>query len=385
MTTLINIDELSDENLKNSVFWSYGNFPTQTLMNISYDDFEMHFKILYLLSEKIFASASFFYESDFTRKIFEKFKSFFYSGEVLFFTQSLSYSEHGERKIANSPKNFDIYTTPKIIIEQSKLLDDLGYIVKRDKTRGISKKIIDLWLTNLSSEKANTLGYYFQNKYDKDVANKIIEFLKIITENYNDDFVWEYIKLRAENQQINFPVEDILFIRKKLLALYIKVSANIIRIENIDCNFEGFTIYDPNNLIPLFDKHGMITIIKNLNTEKLKEFKNSDVFGEFKHYYQSIIKRIYDSEDLVFVGRLAATFIKEYQKNKSTSLIYFFDDIKIDKERFKEPIDNLKKFFDTLNKNMNKYGITNIDKYIEQVLDKNEIIEQIQFETKIWR
>ena len=93
--------ELARITHERNAFWSTGNFPTQKAFSLSEHDVYMHLVGLILLSKRVLASASFYYESRITRKVVRRLDHAFKSGDVLFFIneQYDCAKDHGEAKM----------------------------------------------------------------------------------------------------------------------------------------------------------------------------------------------------------------------------------------------------------------------------------------------
>jgi len=118
-------------------FWSSGNAPTQKVYGLDEQQVILTLKALYLVSEKVVAAASFYFESDKTRLAAHELEPLFASGDVLFFLDETieDFGEHGRRKVEKSPKGLHAYANPKQVTLLGKQLDLLSGILRRPGLR----------------------------------------------------------------------------------------------------------------------------------------------------------------------------------------------------------------------------------------------------------
>lgn len=61
--------EIELSQVKGSIgFWSSANKPTQELFGLTAQEAFLHFKVLYLLTDRVIGAASFYFESEMTRQ-----------------------------------------------------------------------------------------------------------------------------------------------------------------------------------------------------------------------------------------------------------------------------------------------------------------------------
>ncbi len=287
--------DLKDINRSTSTFWSLGNNPTQKVNNLSAFYVVEHLKLLYLLSDKVLAAGSFYFESEITRDVTRKLQKLFEEGEILYFIDEdlENFEEHGELKVRKSPKSFEAYKDKKVVIEVAKQLDILAPPLRRPPS-SISDKIVELWIKELQSESQDCLGgILFTIIKEKDKRSEIIISLSKFAKERKKDFVWEYLHPFLKKLKLNKQFQNIA--RRKLSQLYSISTAEILGV-SLDRNNLSFrkylaenTKYDTTLFYECMKILGISDAIQNLNTFDLIKLKSSCEFIFFREFYFSLI------------------------------------------------------------------------------------------------
>ena len=179
------------------VFWTYGNFPTQQVEGLTERIVLDNFKLLYLLSGTIVVSASCYFESSITQSIAKILKDFFEDGSAaFFFDENLEGPvDHARSKILKSPSGALVYKDSKSVLSAAKKLELLGDNLIRRKCVSISNIMVDLWIDDVLSHEAYSIGYYVDLEIkikgqQKIIKRKLIDFVK----RREKEFVWEFIQ-----------------------------------------------------------------------------------------------------------------------------------------------------------------------------------------------
>ena len=288
-----------EEEKKDMVFWSGGNFPTQVSLGASFDDIRMWFKALFLLSRKIIASSSFYYESEITRKITEEFNEIFRTENALYFIDEniSNFSEHGLLKIEKSPKTLSAYSD----IEQVKMygvtLDMLGIALKRPPD-SIGKKIQYMWVKDVFSQDSKSLGMFLRRsmRINSNREEASLQLSGIAT-NPHVDFVWEYIVSEASKFTIKLPNGFDTFARKRLSEIYTLACADILDLQ-LDLNLmDRVSRFDTKLFCQCMNYTGVLSALKKLNSKELISLKQRDEFSWFQEQYFKLIKAVNNNEE----------------------------------------------------------------------------------------
>ena len=140
-------------------FWSAGNKPTQDLFGLSATTAALHLRLLYLLSDHVVGSASFFLESSVTRSVVREHKAFTDTGELLFFIDEgvADFREHGREKMTKSPRGLKAYSDREAVLGRATELGTASLALKRRHV-SISDAIADLWIADLLSSESGAIG-----------------------------------------------------------------------------------------------------------------------------------------------------------------------------------------------------------------------------------
>lgn len=298
--------ELKDLTQKDIVFWSLGNAPTQVVRELSEEIVLINLKALYLLSDYIIASASFFFESEITYSITHTMKNLFESGEILYFIDEdlESAKEHGEEKIKKSPKEFRAYGNKEDILLKGKKIDSFRRLLKRPKV-SISDKMTQLWENEVLSKNKNTIGYRLNKlitcKYKfEEKQQSLINFAK----NRKKDFVWDYVKPFLIKQEL---IDDSFhaFVRHKLSQMYAIATSLLLNVslDENSVSSDEITLeskYDSWLFIQCLVQLGIKELIFDLNIDELRQLKMSTEFSIFKKdiYFSLIEAYSYKIDDV---------------------------------------------------------------------------------------
>jgi hypothetical protein len=160
------LSELKKQQQKQLVFWTLGNAPTQQAHNLEYRAVLNNLKLLYLLSGKIIASSSYFFESPITQSVTDSLKDFFDDGSILyFFDDDLeSPTDHVKKKISKSPKGLSAYSNEQKVLSEAKKLEGFNNNLLRRPNTSISDKIVELWISDILSLEDYTIGAYISKE-----------------------------------------------------------------------------------------------------------------------------------------------------------------------------------------------------------------------------
>ena len=278
------------------VFWTKGNAPTQQVNHLSRNVVLDSLKLLYLLSGKIIASASFFFESPITQQVTDSLKSFFEEGEILyFFDDNLdSPTEHAEKKISKSPKGLSAYRNKTIVLSNAKKLETFGNNLLRRPPLSISDKMVDLWIGEILSTNTNSIGANIAKEIrdsakQREIRNRLINFAR----NRDKDFVWEYIKPIL----VSFGLKNPHFhkmIEKKLAQMYAFATASVLGVEldeTLNYNLiDKHSKYDTSLFAACLNQLGILQLILQLDNNDLKLLKSSLEFGIFRDFYFKMLE-----------------------------------------------------------------------------------------------
>ena len=280
------------------VFWSGGNLPTQNSLGVMLDDAYTWFKALLLLSGKIVASSSFFYESEITREITREFDEVFRSGNALYFIDEniSNFSEHGLLKIEKSPKSLGAYNDIERVKIYGSQLDTLGITLRRPPD-SISKKIQYLWASDVYSTDSKSLGMFLQNSM-KINSNRegVALLLSGIATNPPVDFVWEYIVSEVNKFAIKLPNGFDVFARKRLSEIYALACADILDLQLDLTLMNRISRYDTKLFCQCMSHIGVLDAIKKLAPKEVIRLKQRDEISWFRSQYFNLINAVNNNE-----------------------------------------------------------------------------------------
>jgi hypothetical protein len=380
MAKYIEGQHLSTLQKEKLVFWTKGNEPTQKANNLTYEIVLDNLKLLYLLSGKVIASASYFFESQITQQVTEALNSFFEDGDIAYFYDDNleNPTEHAKKKISNSPKELLVYRNKRVVLSIAKKLETFGNNLLRRPPLSISNKIVELWIDDVSSTANNSIGAILAKEirdYDKQKRekDKLISFAR----NRDKDFVWDYIKPILNSSGLTNP-DFHKIIRKKLSQMYALATANVLGVEldeKVNYNLvDKNSKYDTSLFSVCIAQLGILQLILQLNIEDLKQLKYSFEFAVFRDFYFKMI------EDCEFMperirGGIASFSKIETANQKSISKKEFVNKFieysklcNYPRKRFKQRLDEIKANLD--NFNSGTMGI--ISNFVSLVHDKQE-------------
>lgn len=356
----IHLFEINNQNL---VLWSSANKPTQDMFGLIFSEVYLHLKSLYLLSETVVATASFFYESKITRDIYKKLKRLFEKGEILFFTDDIfeNFHEHGIMKIEKSPKELTSYNDRETVNRLSKELDSLGYLLHRPSV-SISDRIVDVWISELLSSEYGSLGFYLQksiknNQKLNNIRNKLIDFAKT----RKKSFVWEYI--RPFLIQLNLPKQFLKYARIRLSQIYSFATASILgsATDRVDFSIQNLLIdsnhkFDSSIFLNCMEILGAKKQIFQLSAKELTILKYSQEFTIFKQFYFDLLEATeYRSIELKKNLPIYREAAQQYKLSEVTipeflkSFELFCVKVLKKNKQFSKPLDTLLMIYDTFN------------------------------------
>ena len=292
---LYNFDKKEKDEM---VFWSGGNFPTQNSLGVSLDDIRMWFKALLLLSGKIIASSSFYYESEITREITKEFDEIFRCGDALYFIDEniSNFSEHGLLKIEKSPKTLRAYNDIERVKTYGSKLDSLGVALRRSPD-SISKKIQYLWAEDVYSKDDKSLGMFLHNSM-RITSNREEASLQLsgIATSPPVDFVWEYIVSEANKFTVKLPKGFDAFARVRLSEIYALACADVLDLQLDLTLINRISRYDTNLFCQCMNHIGVLDALKKLNPKQLISIKQRDEFTWFREQYFKLINAVNNNE-----------------------------------------------------------------------------------------
>jgi nucleoside phosphorylase len=361
-----------NEKTEGYVFWSYGNSPTQKIENITLNKIDKKFKALYLLSNKIIGSSSFYFESDLTRNITKKYLKIFKNGEALYFTDDAigDFLEHGIKKIEKSPPALTAYNDKVTVNRYGNELNDLGFILKR-RSESISARMRYLWSQDIyGSSKENEIARYLKANIKEDaVYQEYCAKLSNIASGgkTNIDFVWEYVSAKIEEFKLDSLIKGIsVFLKKRLQELYLIATADILEI-NIDSSLQSYlSHYDSNLFLGCMRHLNLESELNRLTVSDLVKIKQCDEFLFFRDHYFKIIDAINNNYS-IFVDAFDDLPSAIENRNKKEELVNsFFDEKKKDKY-YRNAIDNLIELYDEIvNRAIQKKSSDLLDYYREK-------------------
>ncbi len=299
----INLVDLKGQRI---AFWSAGNRPTQELFGLATPEVVSHMRTLYLISDKVLAAASFFFESQIARAVTGKLMPLFKSGDILYFVDSSieTFSEHGFAKIQKSPPELTAYTDSDIVAKHGEVMDSLGYILRRPSL-SLSDRIVDLWIQDVMSVEIGTLGAYLGNLIQKEKHFMSLKNeLSNIALSRQKDFVWEYIAPKLQTMQL--PVGFLPLARRRLAQMYALATseylgASLDRPEHasLSAYIKDDSKYDSALFLTCMETLRVRQHLDKLPGLDVVQLKGREEFRVFREFYFSIIKAAsYQQEEL---------------------------------------------------------------------------------------
>ncbi|MCX7922042.1 MAG: 5'-methylthioadenosine/S-adenosylhomocysteine nucleosidase [Clostridia bacterium] len=337
---------------ENIVFWSGGNSPTQKMFNLDYDTTLLRFKALYLLSDKIVAAASFYFESQISRLITSELKDVFVNGEALYFIDENieNFKEHGLLKIGKSPEKLTAYSDKEQVMLYGSELNSLGYILRR-KPESISTKMKDLWIGDLYSSSDESVGRFLEYNYaDKSYLTELRLKLADIALKCQADFVWEYVEPAIRAWDMKIPEGFFRYSRKRLAEIYSIATVKLLGI-NIDSNLGGLFEYDTDLFTKCMRSLGVGEQLYKITPNELQKLKKDDVFQEFKKFYSNLLKSVdYNFNNISYDLSALSHALNIYEtgtQQKKKFISWYFKQNK-QHSRYREPLSALLDIYDKI-------------------------------------
>jgi hypothetical protein len=221
--------EIELSQVKGSIgFWSSANKPTQELFGLTAQEALLHFKVLYLLTDRVIGAASFYFESEITRRVTHEVRPLAERGELLFFVdaQLEDFVDHGMSKTEKSPRGLTAYENAADVRSRGLYLNSLGHVLRRPSS-SISDAIVDYWIQDLVNPQVGSLGEALGRLIKTaDERALVIEKLSTLARTRSEDFVWEFVEPKLK--EINLPRPFRRLARRRLAQIYSAVTSDLI-------------------------------------------------------------------------------------------------------------------------------------------------------------
>jgi len=300
--------ELINENRSNPheegfVAWTTGSATTQEAnQSLTTEVVLKHLKLLYLLSEKIIASATYFIESRITQQVTDALKLFFEEGDIVYFVNVTSDSpiEHAMRKIERNPKESPVYQNKDLVLASAKKLDIFRKNILRRSSDSISDKMADLWIHEVLSTRSGSIGARIAKEVESEngqntIKHKLIDFAN---NRGNKDFVWKYLEPILESLRLNNPnFRDTIHFRdtirrrlSRIHALAVARALGIASDENLNNDLiNESSAYDTSLFAACLEQLELLEPILQLNNYELMRLKSTLEFTAFRVFYFDMI------------------------------------------------------------------------------------------------
>ncbi|MEJ7623782.1 MAG: hypothetical protein WKF34_07295 [Pyrinomonadaceae bacterium] len=285
---------------ENTSFWTSGNAPTQSAFQLDFAEVLLHVKALYLLTDRIVAASSFFFESEITRQITLDLAPLFTRGELVYFVDSEveDFEEHGDTKIVTSPEELNSYNDPSLVKDRAEELSGLGYILKRPSC-SISDKIVDIWIRDIQSTEPGSLGVllakYFPNENERlDLVGKLVI---ISRDRGRASFVWEY--LGPKLILLKLPPPILRASKHRLSTMYAQATSEVLGL-GVDRHeltlapqyIQQSSCFDSGIFLRCMGALGIQDSLSRLDAHQLIRLKYSPEFVAFKDFYFILIRTV---------------------------------------------------------------------------------------------
>lgn len=289
-------DQLSFQD-EQVLFWSSGNGPTQAVLGLTEQDVISHLKALYLLSDRVLAAASFYFESALTRAATRTCRDFFEGGNVIYFVgEGVSdFEDHGERKIEKSPKNLLCYKNVGLVSAQAKELNGLGNIFKRPAD-SISDKMVEMWAADVFSSEPGSVGAYLARSINNTEDRAALQAKLVEVARARDaDFVWEYLGPRLK--ALGIREEAARQMRTRLSELYLRSTITLLAPESDQTDRHGLQAIpgkrgEPQRFLVCLESLQLTDAFQRLRVQDTIRLRESMPFRLFKEFYLELIKEI---------------------------------------------------------------------------------------------
>lgn len=290
-----------------TVLWSRGNAPTQEAESLGPNVLRLHFISAYLLSDRLVASASYFYESARTRELTREFADIFRRGDAVYFVDENldGFQHHALRKKEKSPVALGSYHNEILVASASAELNALNYIVRRSD-KSVSEGIVRLWSADLLSSNEGTLGWALTRVVkDAERARSIMfNLFRRIEMRGERDFVWEFV--HPALLQEHLPQDFLRFAKHRLAQFYSVATAALLGIpvdSSEHASARGLGVHSRFDTALFLECMEAMNLIKHLidldvaATVRLKASVEFQVFREF--YFALIDAATYNSAELI--------------------------------------------------------------------------------------
>lgn len=287
-------------------FWSAGNRPTQQLFGLATPEVVSHLRVLYLISDKVLAAASFFFESEVARVVTGMLMPIFRTGDILYFVDSSieTFSEHGSAKIEKSPVELTAYADPETVAQHGRVLDSIGHILRRPPL-SLSDRIAGLWIEDVMSEQIGTLGAYLEGQLGREKQLSLVRTqLSDIACSRQKDYVWEYIAPKLRSLQL--PTGFMTIARRRLAQMYALATSEYLGASldrpqhaSLSAYVKMDSKYDSALFLTCMGTLGVRECLNSLPPVDVVSLKGKDEFRVFREFYFSLIDATsYQQEEL---------------------------------------------------------------------------------------
>ena len=282
-----------------TALWISGNQPTQTTFNLQEEEILLHLKALYLLTDRIVAAGSFYFESPATRQVTEKLRYLFERGEIVFFVDELmeDFVEHGTTKTITAPTSTS-YIDKSVVKKHGQELNSIGHVLKRP-SQSISDRIVDLWIQEIASTRRHSLGGFLRNCITgaNHLDDVTMQLVGIAQHRGEENFVWEYLKPKLS--KLGLPVVFLRKCKQKLSQMYAIATAEILGLP-VDRNdlaalsplIRPDSMFDSSVFLRCMEVLRLKEILKLLDPQQLWKLKNSIEFQTFREFYFVLLETI---------------------------------------------------------------------------------------------
>lgn len=279
-----------------AVFWSRGNAPTQKTERLDLKVLRLHFVAAYLLSDKLVASASFFFESSDTRKVTREFAEVFRRGDAIYFVDESmdGFHHHGRRKREKSPTSLHCYHDGQLIESVSNELESLDYILRRPD-KSVSEGIAKLWSADVISSQKGTLGFQLARviKEKERLFSIVAKLQAICTDRGERDFVWEFIAPVLVESHL--PQNFQLFAKRRLAQFYSIATGALLGMPidaalRVNGRFLGpQSCFDTTLFLECMDAMSLVHALSALDANAVLRLKRSSEFLIFRDFYFCLV------------------------------------------------------------------------------------------------
>ena len=296
--------QLSRIQFDQNSFWSAGNQPTQLVFNLDEKLAERHLKALILISNRVLASASFYFESGITRRIARKNSVYLERGDLLFFVNEeyQSIKDHAEQKRRKSPEPLVGNYSGIRVGRFSNELSDAGDTLFRPDV-DLSALIRQVWRLDLSAVERGSIfeavQVYSESESEKARA---LAVLYSVADDTNLDFVWGTIEPRLV--EANLPTQLVFAARRRLSVIYAHCTAGALGcgVDNPDTflnrsALKVTSLFDTTLFLACLRSLNVLKYFESLGAEEIIELKHSDEWRWFKKLYQALLNELIDDEE----------------------------------------------------------------------------------------